>query len=62
VNLLSESEGQIAAAETLRVGQERVAGAGRGAEAYTPLWPYAIAFCLAVLMFEWWVYHRKTYV
>ncbi|MDY7108224.1 MAG: VWA domain-containing protein [Planctomycetota bacterium] len=62
VNLPGESEGRLDAAENLAVGQETVAAATGDTWGYTPLWPWAIAFCLAVLMFEWWVYHRKTYV
>jgi hypothetical protein len=62
VNLLSESEGRLDAADDLAVGQEMVAAAAGDVRGYTPLWPYAITFCLIVLMIEWWVYHRKTYV
>jgi PAS domain-containing protein len=62
VNLLSESEGRLDAADDLSVGQETVAAAAGDARGYTPLWPYAIVFCLIVLTFEWWVYHRKAYL
>jgi hypothetical protein len=62
VNLLSESEGRIDALENLEIGQETIEGTPADASAYTPLWPYAIGLCLLVLMFEWWVYHRKTYL
>jgi hypothetical protein len=61
-NLLSESEGRIATSPTVVVGQERVDSRDSAGNAYTPLWPWAIGVCLAVLMFEWWVYHRKAYI
>ncbi len=62
VNLLSETEGWIATAENLEVGQDTLSGKSSRGETYTPLWPYAVMFCLAVLMFEWWVYHRKAFI
>jgi Mg-chelatase subunit ChlD len=62
VNLLSETEGRIAVNPVVEVGQDKVAGRRADESAYTPLWPYAIALCLAVLMVEWWVYHRKAFI
>ena len=62
VNILSEAEGRISIVEGLTIGRETVAGSSSSASAYTPLWPYAVLFCLAVLMLEWWVYHRKTFI
>lgn len=62
VNLLSETEGLIAVNPTLQIGLERVEGKLGGGVRYKPLWPWAIGFVLALLMVEWWVYHRKTYL
>jgi hypothetical protein len=62
VNLADEAEASIRPPESLEVGQEQLAGAIGADSAYTPLWPWAIGLCLAVLMFEWWVYHRKAYI
>lgn len=62
VNLLSEREGRIDVKPAIEIGRDTVAGAAGDASTYTPLWPWAIGFCLAVIMLEWWVYHRKTYV
>ena len=62
VNMDAEEEGRIAIVEKLEIGQETVTGSTESSDAYLPLWPYAIGLCLAVLMFEWWVYHRKTYL
>jgi len=61
-NLLSESEGLIDTNPIVEVGQERIDSRDTVGNAYTPLWPWAIGLCLAVLMFEWWVYHRKAYI
>jgi hypothetical protein len=62
VNILSESEGRIDVVEELEIGQETVTGTAGDTGAYTPLWPYAVGFCLLVLMFEWWVYHKKAFI
>jgi hypothetical protein len=62
VNLLSERESDLARAEQLTVGTQTVATQGEAEAYYTPLWPWAIGACLAVLMLEWWVYHKKAYV
>ena len=62
VNLLSETEGRIDVNPVIEVGNEKKAGLESDESVYTPLWPWALGVCLAVLMFEWWVYHRKAYV
>jgi hypothetical protein len=62
VNINSESEGMIATRENIEIGREEVSGRSGEASMYTPLWPYALGLCLALLMVEWWVYHRKTYI
>jgi len=62
VNARSEREGNINAVEQVRIGQEVVEGEIGSGQRYIPLWPYAVGFCLAVLMLEWWMYHRKIIV
>ncbi|MCP3904055.1 MAG: VWA domain-containing protein [Planctomycetes bacterium] len=62
VNLLDEFEGRIDVVPELQVGQTEVAGRAGESGVYTPLWPWAVALCLLVLMLEWWVYHRKMWV
>lgn len=55
-----EKEGAIAPEESIEIGSETVAGLAGGAGTYTPLWPWALALCLLLLTFEWWIYHKKT--
>ena len=62
VNMNAMSEGDIAAMPQIKIGQEIVEGVDPGATQYTPLWPYALSLCLGLLMIEWWVYHRKTFI
>lgn len=61
VNLLSETEGALAVADQIDIGVDAIEGIRASGAANTPLWPWAIALCLALLMVEWWVYHRKAY-
>ena len=62
VNMPAEREGDLNSPKTLTVGVERIAGRTEAESAYTPLWPFAIAFTLFVLLIEWWLYHRRAYM
>ncbi len=62
VNLISESEGNIQVREEIIIGQDRSEGLSDGEGAYTPLWPWAVGVGLAILMLEWWIYHRKVMI
>jgi hypothetical protein len=62
VNLISESEGDIHPAPEIVLSQDRVEGLRGSGAAYTPLWPWAVALCLVLVMLEWWTYHRKAFV
>jgi len=61
VNLLSEVEGNLNLVDRIEIGQDQVQGQRADSSSHTPLWPWAIALCLGLLMIEWWVYHRKAY-
>lgn len=62
VNLISETEGDIAPVPEVVLSQDRVEGLRAGSDAYIPLWPWAVGACLAVVLLEWWTYHRKAFV
>jgi hypothetical protein len=62
VNLSAEREGAVAAAEQITIGRKDISGGTADAAGYMPLWPWAVGLCLVVLMLEWWVYHRKTFL
>ena len=62
VNLLSEPEANIQVAQEILTTERDVQLAGGDGSQYTPLWPWAVGFCLALIMMEWWVYHRKAYI
>ena len=62
VNAISESEGDIRPAQQIFAREDNVHVAGGGGNRYMPLWPWAVGLCLAVIMLEWWVYHRKAYI
>ena len=61
VNALSESESDITPATEIFAREDDVHIAGSGNQ-YMPLWPWAVGVCLAVMMIEWWVYHRRAYI
>ncbi|HWB19749.1 MAG TPA: BatA and WFA domain-containing protein [Phycisphaerales bacterium] len=62
VNLVSMTEGRVDVAPELKLGNETVTGDATAAHHYVSLWPWAIALCVALLMVEWWIYHRKLYL
>jgi len=62
VNCLSGVEGDINPAAEIMAKERDVHVAGSGGGEYMPLWPWALGLCLAILMVEWWIYHRKAYI
>jgi hypothetical protein len=62
VNCHSEAEGEIHPAAEILAKEQDVHVAGAGGGEYMPLWPWALGLCLAILMLEWWIYHRKAYI
>lgn len=62
VNVTGDPEGDIRTAEQVLARESGVSVAAAEGRDYLPLWPWAVGLCLAVMMLEWWVYHRKAYI
>jgi hypothetical protein len=61
VNLFSPEESQIAPRDAIQIGQSDVVP-GQTDEQYgeREFWPWLAVLALAVLLAEWWVYHRGS--
>ena len=60
VNLLDADESNIQPREELQFGKYAKVEATTMRRANMELWRTLAALGLAVLMFEWWWYHRRT--
>jgi Ca-activated chloride channel homolog len=59
-NLLDAAESDITPRDELKFGKYAKAAAVRVRQASVEMWRWLAAIGLAVLMFEWWYYHRRT--
>jgi hypothetical protein len=62
VNLLDAGESRIVPNPEFTVGSEKVAAVTGEAKVNEPLWPYAAAAALLILVLEWWVYNKRVMV
>jgi hypothetical protein len=60
VNVLDAAESNTKPVEELQFGKFNVVGATGVQRANVDMWRWIAAAGLAVLMFEWWYYHRRT--
>lgn len=60
VDLLDRAESNIQPRETLELGKYTKVAATTMQRANMELWRSIAALALAVLLFEWWYYHRRT--
>src|SRR5665213_2352581 len=60
VDLLDAAESNTKPRETLQFGKFNTVGATEIKQASKEIWRWIAAAALAVLMFEWWYYHRRT--
>jgi hypothetical protein len=66
VNMANRAESAVPALSTIELptGEVEAVNVGGAAEAGDArrLWPWLLAAALAVIMLEWWVYNRRTYL
>jgi hypothetical protein len=62
VNLFDPAESNITPAAIIRIGRSEVAAASREAQGEFEIWPWLAALALALLLAEWWVYHRGSVI
>ncbi len=60
VNVLDAAESNTKPREELQLGKFTKVGATQLKQASVEFWRWIAAGALAVLMFEWWYYHRRT--
>jgi hypothetical protein len=60
VNVLDAAESNTKPREELQLGKFNKVGATQAKQASVEIWRWIAAGALAVLMFEWWYYHRRT--
>ncbi len=58
VNLFDPGESRIAPRENVTVGTDTISRASREEIGQREFWPWVVGIGLAILLAEWWVYHR----
>ncbi len=61
-NVLSPVESWVAPNDELVLGAQVVASASGERKVNRPLWPWAVAAALLILVVEWWIYNRRVLV
>jgi hypothetical protein len=59
VNLFDPQESQVQPSPVIRIGQEVTVAAQADRPSLRELWPWLGGLALALLMVEWWAYHRR---
>ncbi|MBN2470746.1 MAG: VWA domain-containing protein, partial [Anaerolineae bacterium] len=62
VNLFDRRESLIAPVEQLRIGASQVSEAAREEIGQREFWPLIALGALALLLLEWWLYHRQQHI
>jgi hypothetical protein len=62
VNLFDQAESNITPRDVVQVGRTEVMAAAQEEEGRREFWPWLAGAALAVLVIEWWFYHRGQWV
>ncbi len=62
VNLFSARESDLAVADAIQMGYEKVAATGSIVQARQEIWRWVLLLGLALLIFEWIVFNRRVFV
>ena len=60
VNMMSEEEGRVGARESIEFSVDTVSGRRAITSSRNALWPWLLGIGLVILLFEWYVYFRKS--
>ena len=58
VNLFDPGESAIRPTPTIRIGRSEVTASAREEEGQFEIWPWLALVAFALVVIEWWVYHR----
>ena len=61
-NILDPTESLIAPNKHFTVGAEDVQTVSGDIKVNEPLWPYAVAVAMLVLLLEWWIYNKRVMI
>ncbi len=61
-NIADRNESNIAPVERFTIGAEEIVTVEGEIEVNEPLWPWAVAAALAILLLEWWIYNRRIMI
>ena len=62
VNLLDPAESDIRPNDSLAIGTEEIIAKSKVEPENRPIWSWLAWVALGVLMLEWYIYNRRTYV
>lgn len=61
-NIADSNESNIVPVGRFTIGAAEIATVEGETEVNEPLWPWAVAAALAILMIEWWIYNRRVMI
>ena len=62
VNMISQKESENSARKEVQLGSESVGAKSETALVNQSIWRWFVMVALAILLFEWYIYNRRTYL